>query len=110
MQTASVNQNRFEVPEIKPLNGINDYPTWHRKMRCWLRHRDLLVLGLQPEPNGNSPPARTAWERDNFSAKSSITLAITEPMQVRAMVYTDDDQKSAHNVWHFLESTFTKSN
>ncbi len=54
MHTASVNQNVSEVPKIKPLNGINDDPTWHRNMRCSLRLRDPLLLRLQPEPNGNS--------------------------------------------------------
>ncbi len=79
-------------------------------MRRSLRHSDPLLLGLQPEPTGNSVAARTVWERANFSAKSSITLALTEPVQVRAMACTDDDNKSAHDFWNFLESTFTKSN
>ncbi len=93
-----MNQKGSEVPKIKPLHGINDYPSWCRIMRCSLRHRDPLLLGLQPEPNGNAPAARTFWKRANVSAKSSITLALTEPVQVRAIACTDDDDKSAHDL------------
>ncbi len=110
MQTVTVNQNGSEAPKIKPLDGINDCLTWHRNMRCSLRHRDPLLLGIEPGPNRTSFAARTAWGKAKFSPKSSITFALTEPVQVRTMAYTDDDDKSAHEFWNFLESTIEKSN
>ncbi len=78
-------------------------------MRCLLLHRDPLLLGIQLQPNGNSITARKAWEKTNSAAKSSITLALTELVQIQAKAYTDDDDKSAHVLWNFLESIFKKS-
>ncbi len=75
---------------------------------CW--RRDPLLPGLSAEPNGNSAAARTAWEKANFTVKSAISLCLTEQVKVRAMAYTDDDNKSAPELWKFLESTYTASN
>ena len=79
-------------------------------MRCSERNRDPLLLGLQRKPDRTSIAARTAWKKANFVAKISITLAFVETTQVRAMECIDDDEKSAHDLWNFLESTSTKSN
>ncbi len=49
-------------------------------------------------------------KKANFAANNSVTLTLTAPVQIRAKAYTDDGDKSAHNLWNFLEWTFKKSN
>ncbi len=109
-QTTSDEQGGHGAIKFKPLNGMKDFLCWRCNMRSVLRQRDPLLLRLCAKPNVNSAAARTAWEKANFTGKDAITLVLTGPVKVRAMAYTDDDSKSAYELWKFLESTYTSSN
>ena len=110
MQSASDEQGGHEAIKFKSREGMKDFLCWGRNMRSALRQCEPLLLGIKAESNGNLPAARTALEKPNFTAKGAIALALTEAVQVRAMAYTDDDRKSAHELWKFLESAYTVSN
>ncbi len=96
--------------KVKPLEGNLDYPPWRRNARASLVHHDPLLLGLDPAPLGNSAALQLEWNKANTIAKGSITLMLSQAVQVRAIGYCDDSTKTAHELWHFLESTCTASN
>jgi len=100
----------FSSRIVKPLLGMTDFARWKRNAKAYLVHQDPSKLGLMPAPMGNTAAERRAWNHANALAKSNITLLLSEQVQIRAMAYIDDESKTAHELWEFLNSTYTASN
>ncbi len=96
--------------KVKLLEGNVDYPHWRRNARAYLVRHEPLLLGLESAPLGNSAAQQPEWNKGNAIAKGSITLMFIQAVQVRAIGYCDDLTKTAHELWQFLESTYTASN
>ena len=79
-------------------------------MKASLTRHGATLLGLRPEPFGNSAAQRTQWENKSAITKSTIILALSEVVQIRAIALVDDDTKTAHELWEFLATTYTASN
>ena len=95
---------------IKPLEGPKDYAFWRRNARAYLTRYDPLLLGLKPEAQGSSANAINKWREASAQAKGSLTLLLSEQVQVRAIAIIEDENKTAYDLWEFLRSTYTASN
>ena len=95
---------------VKPLEGCADYQFWSRNARAYLTRYDPLLLGLKPEAQGTSNVAINKWREASAQAKGTLTLLLSEQVQVRAIAILEDDDRTAHELWEFLRSTYTKSN
>ena len=95
---------------VNPLEGSSDYSFWRRNARAYLTRYDPLLLGLKEEPQGNGQANLNKWREASAQAKGTITLLLSEAVQVRAIPLIEDENKTAYNLWQLLESTYTASN
>ena len=102
--------NKTDSPKLLKLQGANDYAEWKRLMKAYIRREDIFLLGLQEAPQGNSNAAITAWNKAQIQAKSNIILNLGPQPQIRCRTIIDDDDKTAHELWTFLEDTYTSTN
>ncbi len=102
--------NGFSLPKVRILEEISDYAYWRRNASAYITRHDPPLLRLIEEPLSNSAAARTAWEKGNATAKSNITLMLSEQVQIQAIPLCHDPTKTAYYLWKFLESSYNASN
>ena len=102
-------EKSYEKISIKHLEGCDDYPFWRRNARAYLTRYDPLLLGLKEGPQGNGQANLNKWREASSQAKGTITLLLSEAVQVHAEGLIEDEDKSAFELWQFLESTYTAS-
>lgn len=71
---------------------------------------DYLLLGWKDKPMDESESAKAAWTESQKIAKSIIVLHLGRQPQVRCRCITDDDKKTAYELWKCLEDTYTATN
>ena len=102
--------SKNDLPKLSKLQGANDFAEWKRLMKAYIRREDIFLLGLKEAPPGNSQAAQTAWNKAQIQAKSNIILNLGPQPQIRCRSIVDDDDKTAHELWSFLEETYTSTN
>ncbi len=50
------------------------------------------------------------WKTESAEAKATLTLLLSATVQIRSIKICDDPDKTAHDLWNLLESTYTDSN
>ena len=89
---------------VKALEEPKDYAFWRRNARAYLTRYDPLLLGLKPAAQGTSASDINRWREASAQAKATLTLLLSEQVQVRASANIEDYDKSAHDLWEFLRS------
>ncbi len=73
--------------------------------QTFITRSDPFLLILRPISAGNHTEEYIAWEKANAVAKRRVILMPGEQVQVRLVVYCDDESKTTYELWEFLEST-----
>ncbi len=55
------------------------------------------LLGLEPQPSANNTTARSTWEKANAVDTGKKIFMLSEPIQVRAIAFCDDNEKTEYD-------------
>ena len=99
-----------ESIKIAKLQGAADFNAWRRLIKAYLRKEDIGLLGLQENPKEETEAARTEWQKAQVVAKSNIILHLGPQPQIRSRAILDDDNRTAYELWTFLQNTYTATN
>ena len=78
---------------------MSDYPFWSRNARSYLTFYDPLLLGLKKQAQGTCNAAMQKWCEASAMSKDTVTLLLTEAVQIQAITIIEDDRKTAHDLW-----------
>ena len=106
---ASEDTKEYKIA-VRPLQGVVDFPDWRSNARAYLTRHDPLLLDLQREPNNSTPEAILKWKTESAKVKATLTLLLSTTVQIRSITTYDDLERTAYDLWNFLETTYTASN
>ena len=64
----------------------------------------------QRKPTNSTLEARLEWKAESAKAKATLPLLLSTSVQIRSITICDDPERTAYDLWNFLETTYTASN
>lgn len=106
MAIMSGEQDLFKVAK---LTGTKDFIPWRRRMRAYIQRTDVELLGLSELPENATAAATNRWRTAMVKAKAAIVLTLGDGPMAQAGTVVEDMEKTAKDLWEYLEALYTAS-